>query len=75
MTKKRFAKKIYVDVVIYVFRFFADVGYSISCIVGHNGGGFPPLWDTTDKVFLHCGIQLRRFFSIVGYNRRGFPSL
>jgi hypothetical protein len=39
---------------------------------------FFPLWDTTEeffsivgsteKVFLHCGIQWKRFSSIVGYN-------
>jgi hypothetical protein len=40
--------------------------------VGYNGRGFFPLWDTTEEVFLHCGIQRKRFFSVVGYNGRGF---
>jgi hypothetical protein len=33
------------------------------------------LWDTTEDVFLHCGIKRRRFSSVVGYYRRGFFSL
>jgi hypothetical protein len=33
---------------------------------------FFPLWDTTEKVFLHCGIQKKRIFSIVGCNGEQF---
>jgi hypothetical protein len=43
---------------------------------------FLPLWDTTEegfsvvgyngRVFFRCGIQWRRFSSVVGYNTRGF---
>jgi hypothetical protein len=40
--------------------------------VGYNRKGFPPLWDTMEEVFLLCGIQWKRFSSIVGYNGRGF---
>ncbi len=47
--------KLYFGKVIKVFHFFS--------IVGYNQGGFHPFWDTTEKVFLRCGI------------RRGFPSL
>jgi hypothetical protein len=36
-------------------------------VVGYNGG-FPPLSHTMEEVFLHCGIQRKRFFSIVGHN-------
>ncbi len=43
--------------------------------MGYNGGGFHPLWDTTEDVFLHCGIKRRRLSSVVGYYRRGFFSL
>jgi hypothetical protein len=39
-----------------------------SSIVGYNGRGFFPLWDTTEEVFFHFGIQRKRFFSVVGYN-------
>jgi hypothetical protein len=31
-----------------------------------------PLYPTMEDIFLHCGIQRKRFFSVVGYNRRGF---
>ncbi len=33
-----------------------------SSVVGFNGRGFFPLWDTTEEVSLHCGIQQKRFF-------------
>jgi hypothetical protein len=33
-------------------------------VVGYNGRGFSPLWDTTEEVFF-----------IVGYNGRGFSIL
>ncbi len=36
---------------------------------------FPPLWDTTEEVFLHCGIQRKRFSFVEGYNRRCFYPL
>ncbi len=32
--------------------------------MGYNGRGFFPLWDTTEKVFLHCRIQWKRFFPL-----------
>ncbi len=54
-------------------------------VVSHNRRYFPPLWDTTEKVFLSCGIQRKKlstivgssvqrkgFFSILGYNGRVF---
>ncbi len=43
-----------------------------SSVVSHNGRYFPTLLDTTEEVFFHCGIQLKKFSSIVGYNGRGF---
>jgi hypothetical protein len=43
--------------------------------VGYNGRGFPLLWDTMEEVFFLCGIQWKRFSSIVEYNGRGFPPL
>jgi hypothetical protein len=36
---------------------------------------FLPLLDTTEEVFICCGIQQKRFSSVVGYNREGFPLL
>jgi hypothetical protein len=36
----------------------------ISSVVGYNGKGLFPLWDTMEKVFLHCGIQRKRFFPL-----------
>jgi hypothetical protein len=35
-----------------------------SSVVGYNGRGFFSLWDTTEKTFLHCGIQRKRFFTL-----------
>ncbi len=60
-----------------------DATQKIFCIVSHNGRDFPPLldtteevffpfWDTTEVGFFCCGIQWKRFSSIVGYNRRDF---
>jgi hypothetical protein len=43
-----------------------------SSVVSHNGRYFPPLWDTTEKVFFSCGIQRKKLSTIVGYNGRGF---
>ncbi len=40
----------------------------VSSVVSHNGRYFPPLWDITEEVFFHFGIQRKRFFSVVGYN-------
>jgi hypothetical protein len=39
--------------------------------VGYNRRDLFPLWDTTEEVFLHCGIQGKSFY-LVGYNGRGF---
>jgi hypothetical protein len=44
----------------------------IFCIVSLNVTSFFPLWDTTEDVLSRCGIQQKRFSSIVGYNGRGF---
>ncbi len=35
-----------------------------SSIVGYNGKSFPPLWDTTEEVFFHFGIQRKWFFPL-----------
>jgi hypothetical protein len=44
-------------------------------IVSHNAAGFLPLYPTTEDIFLHCGIQRKRFFFVVGYNGEGFSPL
>jgi hypothetical protein len=41
-------------------------------IVSHNVAGFLPLYPTMEDIFLGCGIQGKRFSSIVGYSRRCF---
>jgi hypothetical protein len=33
------------------------------------------LYPTMEDIFLRCGIQRKRFFFIVGYNGRSFPTL
>ncbi len=43
--------------------------------MGYNAAACLALWDTTEEVFLCCGIQRRRFSSIVGYNSGDFPPL
>ncbi len=40
--------------------------------MGYNGIVFFLLWDTTEKVFLHCGIQQKRIISVVGCNGEQF---
>ncbi len=47
----------------------------LSTIVSHNGRDFPPLWNTTEEVFLRRGIKWRRFSSLIKYNGRGFLPL
>jgi hypothetical protein len=44
-------------------------------VMRYNGRSFPPLWDTTEEVFFYCGIQQKRFFSIVGYNGKKIYNL
>ncbi len=44
-------------------------------IVSHNAAGFLPLYPTMEDIFLHCGIQRKRFFLVVGYNGKSFPPL
>jgi hypothetical protein len=46
--------------------------YVFFAVVGYNRRGFFPLWDTMEKVFLHCGIQQKIIFSVVGYNGEQF---
>jgi hypothetical protein len=36
----------------------------IFSIVSHNAAGFLPLYPTLEDIFLHCGIQRKRFFSL-----------
>jgi hypothetical protein len=33
-------------------------------VVGYNAAAFLALWDTTEKVFLFCGIQRKKFFPL-----------
>jgi hypothetical protein len=37
---------------------------TFSSVVEYNGGGFPPLWDTMEEVFLHREIQWKRYISL-----------
>ncbi len=59
--------------------------YAVYCIPEKSTAlypaGFLPLYPTMEDIFLHCGIQRKRFFpcgiqwkffSVVGYNGRGF---
>jgi hypothetical protein len=54
-------------------------------IKGYNTEKSSPLYYTTpqvffrcstiEEIFLHCGIQLKKFSSVVGYNGGGCPPL
>ncbi len=48
-----------------IFRIVSHNAAGFSSVVSYNGRYFPPLWDTTEKVF----------FIVVGYNGKSFPSL
>ncbi len=37
-----------------------DITEEFFSVVGYNGEGFPPLWDTTEEDIFRCGIQQRK---------------
>jgi hypothetical protein len=44
----------------------------IFSIVSHNETESSALWDTMEKIILLCGIQRKKNYCVVGYNRRKF---
>jgi hypothetical protein len=68
MSKNHFAEKEFWCRGVLVFLFF-------FAVVGDYAIAFIALWDTTEMGFLRCGIQRKRFSSVVGYNGRDIPPL
>jgi hypothetical protein len=64
-----------------VVSFTTTESYAVYCIPEKFSALYPttpqvffrciPQW----KIFLHCGIQRKRFFLVVGYNGKSFPPL
>ncbi len=70
-------RKFFFRCILHLNRILCSVLYprKIFSIVSHNVAGFLPLYPTMKDIFLRCRIQLKRFFFVVGYNRRSFPLL
>jgi hypothetical protein len=48
----------------------ASLVNSFFVLVGYNAAAFLRLWNTSQRHFLRCGIQRRKFSSVVEFKRR-----